>query len=501
MAISTPVDTVWADPSIFVAGSNGESRLSSLLGMSEQTLQNLVGKRKGKEFVYLKRHVTPKVAQQVRALDLPGVFLKREYRRYYPAGEVVSHVLGFTDIDDSGQEGVELAFEDWLKGEPGKKRVIKDRLGRIIENVEGIKRPSPGKDLILSIDRRLQYLAYRELKAAVIKHKAKSGSVVLLDSQTGEILAMVNQPSYNPNDRRQIKATNYRNRAVTDLLEPGSTLKPFTVATALETKEYRPDSRIDTAPGYYKIGRYMISDVRNYGLIDVARVIQKSSNVGVSKIALSLDSDTIWQVFSDLGFGSPTSSGFPGEAFGRLSHFSEWRDIEKATLAFGYGLAVTPLQLAQAYSVLARGGNYREVSLLKIEQLPESRRVFGAETTNHLVKMLESVITAEGTGKRAAVSGFRVAGKTGTVLKSENGGYSEDKYLSLFAGFAPATNPRLVAVVVIDEPSAGEYYGGKVAAPVFSRLMNGAMRLLDIAPDMLPPASDLVALNGGVVHD
>ena len=406
--------------------------------------------------------------------------------RYYPASEVTAHVVGFTDIDDQGQEGLELAYNDWLQGTPGSKRVIKDRLGRIVEDVESIQPSSPGKDLTLSIDRRIQYLAYRELKAAVQQHKARSGSAVLLDVKTGEILAMVNQPSYNPNNRKHMRSSQYRNRAITDVFEPGSTIKPFTIATALESGKYSPTTLIDTTPGYYKIGSYTVHDHINYGVINVTRVITKSSNVGASKIALSLDPERIWSMFNRVGFGSVSASAFPGESAGLMTHYSRWHDIERATMSFGYGLSVTPLQLAHAYSILAADGINRPVSLLKQTRPVEGQRVISAPVTQQVRAMMETVISKEGTGSRASVQGYRVAGKTGTVHKSAAGGYSVDRYISVFAGMAPASKPRLVLVVMINEPEGEEYYGGQVAAPVFSSMMSGALRLMNIAPDNAP---------------
>lgn len=486
LAISTPVDSIWVNPSMLVNRRQLLPQLTKILKLDLEQVEQTLAARMDKEFVYLKRHVNPDIARQVLALEAEGVFAQREYRRYYPAGEVVSHVLGFTNIDDRGQEGIELAYEEWLKGSPGKKRVIKDRLGRVIEDVENISTSSPGKDLRLTIDRRIQYLAYRELKAAIKLNKARSGSAVMIDVNTGEILAVVNQPSFNPNNRKKTRVSQYRNRAVTDVFEPGSTIKPFTIAMALESNKYEPSTMINTAPGTLKIGRNTIRDMRNYGSIDVTNVITKSSNVGVSKIALSLEAEQIWTTFNRLGFGNVTASGFPGESAGLLSHFSRWQPIEHATLSFGYGLSVTPLQLVHAYSVLAADGVSRPVSFIKQDADVPGEQVISATVAQDVREMMKTVVSSEGTGLQASVHGYQVAGKTGTIHKSVAGGYSNDRYIAVFAGFAPASDPRLALVVMINDPGGEQYYGGQVAAPVFSRVMSGALRLLDIAPDNLP---------------
>jgi cell division protein FtsI (penicillin-binding protein 3) len=493
LAISTPVDSVWANPQQTMLARDRLGELGRVLGMDHDELYRRLAERAQREFVYIRRHINPDLAERVMALEVPGVAIQREYRRYYPMGEVVGHLLGFTDIDDHGQEGLELAYDEWLTGRPGAKRVLRDRLGRSVEDVESIRATVPGKTLLVSIDRRIQYLAYRELKAAVTDHKARSGSLVMLDPGTGEILAMVNQPAFNPNNRRDFRGRLYRNRAVTDVFEPGSTIKPFTIAAALESGSHRPSSLIDTAPGLLRVGRHTIRDIRNYGRIDLSTVITKSSNVGASKIALALDPEALWGIYHRVGFGAVTGSGFPGEAAGVLSDAGRWRELERATLGFGYGLSVTALQLAQAYAVLAADGVHRPATFMRdTSEAPGSgRRVLSQKTTAQLRGMLESVVGAQGTGNRAAVPGYRVAGKTGTVRKSTAGGYSEDRYVSVFAGMAPASNPRLVAVVVINEPDDGAYYGGEVAAPVFSRVVGGALRLLDVPPDNLDgPARD-----------
>lgn len=487
LAISTPVDSVWVNPLEFSTAQKRWGDIAASLDMSNASLQKMVASRKEREFVYLRRRVTPDIADKVRALDVPGVYLQREYRRYYPAGEVAGHILGFTNIDDKGQEGLELAYNDWLSGKNGSKRVIKDRLGHIVEDVERISSPEPGKGLTLSIDRRIQYLAYRELKAAVQAHGARSGAAVVLDARTAEVLAMVNQPTFNPNNRVGLNGKFYRNRAVTDVFEPGSTIKPFTIAAALKSGRYQENSFVDTSPGFYTLGEHTVKDVRDYGRIDLSTVIQKSSNVGASRIALSLPPGEFWETFALLGFGAPTGSGFPGESHGSLRDYGSWSSFEQATMSFGYGLSVTPLQLAHAYTILAHDGRLRPVSFNRIDRQQADAQagdsVFDEYTLKAVRRMMEGVVSVQGTGKRARIAGYRVAGKTGTVKKLAASGYSEDRYIAVFAGMVPASAPRLVMVVMIDEPTRGEYYGGRVAAPVFSRVMSGALRLLDIPPD------------------
>ncbi|MCG7870773.1 MAG: penicillin-binding protein 2 [Candidatus Thiodiazotropha lotti] len=481
LSISTPVKSVVANPRAVKSDNQTIGALASILDLNPDRLRRQLSS--DRSFVYLKRRINPDQAEKVAALEIKGLDLQSEYRRFYPSGEVMSHIVGFTNIDDQGQEGMELAYDQWLSGTPGAKRVIKDGSGRVVNQVENIQSPAPGKDLTLSIDRRLQFLAYRELKAAVAKHRARSGSVVILDAQNGEILAMVNSPAYNPNDLQDRRSSKLRNRSVTDVFEPGSTIKPFAVAAAMEQGKFRPTTPIDVSPGYMKVGRYLVRDHRNYGMIDVATVLRKSSNVGASKIALSMPPENLWQLYTKLGFGSSPESLFPGESSGRLPHFSDWSSFEQATLSFGYGLSVTPLQLARAYSVLANDGERLPVSLLKQDQQPVGERVLRQSTARSVVAMLESVVSRDGSAPLAAVPGYRVAGKTGTAKKSVAGGYAEDKYLSLFVGMAPATRPRLVMAVFIDEPGGEEYYGGAVAGPVFSKVMSGALRLMNIPPD------------------
>ena len=490
LAISTPVDSIWTDPQSLLDAPAQLPRLAKLLDLNVRWIKDRLRENSNREFVYLKRAVPPALADQVMALDIPGVAKQREYRRYYPAGEVAGHVVGFTNVDDVGQEGAELAFEQLLRGTPGSMRVIKDRLGRIVETVERISEPLPGHDLKLSIDRRIQYLAYRELKAAVQENHAASGSAVILDVKTGEVLAMVNQPTYNPNNRDSLRSSHYRNRAVTDVFEPGSTVKPFTVAMALESGQYRPDTLINTEPGTLRVGPNTIHDTHDYGLINVSTVIAKSSNVGASKIALSLPADRLWTMFHKVGFGALSGADFPGESSGTLPDYHRWYPIDHATFSFGYGLSVSTLQLARAYAALASGGVLKPVSFVPLDHSPEGVRVMSAKTARQVVAMLEGVVSDEGTGELARVPGYHVAGKTGTARKSASGGYAEDKYVALFAGMIPVNHPSLVMVVVINDPRNAQYYGGSVAAPVFSRVMGEAMRLLDVAPDDLP------SLNG-----
>ena len=498
LAISTPVDSIWVNPQEFAPAVDAVPRLARALNVDPQMLMRRITRSMDKEFVYLKRHLSPEKAAEVMALKLPGIDVQREYRRYYPAGEVAGHLIGFTDIDDDGQEGLELAFDHWLAGESGAKRVLKDRLGRSVENVESIRPAHQGKDLRTSIDLRIQYVAYRALKVAVQANRAESGSIVVLDVRTGEVLAIVNQPSYNPNDRSQYSAERYRNRAITDIFEPGSSIKPLVVAAALESGQYRPGSVIDTTPGYVVVGAKTIEDSHNLGRISLTTILARSSNVGITKLAMTLEPEALWNTMTRFGLGSLTASGFPGESAGLLTHYSHWRPISQATLAYGYGVSVTPLQLAQAYAVLADDGLMHPVSLVALDTPEEGRQVLSRQTAIAVRRMLEHVVQPGGTGTKADVAGYHVAGKTGTAWKFAAGGYSEDKYISIFAGLAPATDPRLVTVVVIDEPSGGLYYGSDVAAPVFADVMTESLRLLAIPPDALPardPGSVIQAMS------
>ena len=485
LAVSTPVASVWAVPGKVLKSGADLRELAGLLDTTAEQLRQSLSARRDRDFVYLKRHVTPDTARRVQALKISGVKTGKEYKRYYPLGEVASHLVGFTNIDDEGQEGIELAFDDWLRGDPGKKRVLKDLYGSIVKDIENIKQSVPGETLTLALDQRLQYLAYRELKTAVLNHRARGGTLLLLGVRTGEVLALAVQPPFNPNNRADINNSHYRNRAVTDVFEPGSTMKPFTIAAALMSGMYQPETMVETAPGRISIGRHSISDINNYGTLSISDVIRKSSNVGATRVALSLGPERLWKLHSNIGFGNPTMSGYPGEVTGTLTDFAGWSEIDLATVSYGYGISVTTMQLAQAYSVIASGGLLYPISFQKVSVLPEPRRVMPEMAAFEVNRMMRSVIGTGGSGRRAAVEGYHVAGKTGTVHKASDAGYEEDRYVSLFAGFAPATDPRLVLVVVIDDPGAGQYFGGQVAAPVFSSVMQGALRILNIPPDNL----------------
>jgi cell division protein FtsI (penicillin-binding protein 3) len=482
LAVSSPVDSVWVNPRELAESGADAGALARALDLDEAELLRKVTRSTDRGFLYLRRHMSPAAAGRVQALNVRGAYLQREYRRFYPPGEIVGHLLGFTNVDDRGLEGLELAFDDWLAGKPGAKRVLRDRLGRSVEDVESIEPPRPGRTLVSSIELRIQYLAYRALKAAVQDHRARSGSAVVLDVTTGEVLAIANQPGFNPNDREQYAAARYRNRAVTDMFEPGSSFKALVMAAALESGRFEPHTLIDTTP--LTVGAKRIQDKHPLGIVDATTVLAKSSNVGMTKIALSLEREKLWSVLAKLGVGQLTASGFPGESAGLLVRYAHWSPVAVATLSYGYGVSVTPLQLAQAYAIIAAGGRHRPVSFVRVERAPRAERVLDEHAAGALTGMLESAVAADGTGVRAAVPGYRVAGKTGTARKSQAGGYADDRYVAVFAGFAPASRPRLAVVVVIDEPSGGAYYGGDVAAPVFSTVMAGALRLLAVAPDL-----------------
>lgn len=497
LAVSTPVETVWAEPRKLFNHLDKLPALAGALEMDAAFLRDRIEGNRDKGFLYIKRRVTFEEARAVREViaehGIEGVDFESEYRRFYPGAEVFAHVIGFTNIEDRGQEGMELAYDRVLKAEPGLQRVIRDGRKRTVQQVEQVRPPRPGRDLALSLDRRLQYLAYRELKAAVTEHKAKGGTLVVLDVASGEVLAMVNQPSFNPNSDRTGGSERRRNRALTDVMEPGSTLKPFVVAAALEKKIISPANRFSTAP--YNVGRNVVRDVHNYGTLDVTGIITKSSNVGSVKIAQMMSYGDLWSLYDRLGFGHPTGVGFPGESRGNLRHHSTWRPFEHATHSFGYGLSVTSLQLAQAYLVLAADGVKRPVTLFKRDPLmqtastPEAVRLLSQDTTRRLRSMMETVVSEQGTAKQAMIAGYRAAGKTGTAKKSAGkAGYASNRYQSVFAGFIPAGQPRFVMVVMIDEPGAGVYYGGAVAAPIFQKVMEGALRLFNVPPDDPEPS-------------
>jgi len=484
LAVSTPVDSIWVNPKEIALAPDQIPRLAAALKQDRTELARRITSNLDRDFLYLSRHREPTEAERIKKLGIPGVYLSREYRRYYPSGEVTGHILGFTNVDDAGQEGLELAFDHWLAGENGAKRVIQDRYGRIVQNVDSIRTARPGRDLVLSIDLRIQYLAYRELKAAIRDQRAAAGSVVVLDVTTGEVLAMVNQPAYNPNDREHMAPGAYRNRAATDMFEPGSSIKPFFVAAGISAGKYDERSIIDTSPGFIKVGAKTFDDEHDLGAVNIATILAKSSNVGMAHIALSLPPEHIWNTLTRFGLGQVTTSGFPGESAGLLPQYSQWRPIGIATMSHGYGLSVTPLQLAHAYATIGSRGISRPISFVRVDSPPAGQRVLDEHSCIELTNMLESVVVAEGaTGKRAAIPGYRVAGKTGTAQEAVAGGYSTDRYFAVFGGVAPATNPRLAAIVVMDDPSAGQHQGGAVSAPVFSAIMGGALRLLAVAPD------------------
>ncbi|HWY94636.1 MAG TPA: penicillin-binding transpeptidase domain-containing protein [Steroidobacteraceae bacterium] len=503
LAVSTPVDSVWVNPQELNDNIDQLPKLAKALKEDQQWLARRITTNLDREFLYLVRHMPPEQAAHIKALGIPGVYLLREYRRYYPAGEVSGHVVGFTTIDDKGQEGLELGFDQLLNGEDGAKRVIQDMYGRYVENVESIRPPRPGRDLVTSIDLRIQYLAYRELKAAMQEYRARAGSVIVIDVDTGEVLAMVNQPSYNPNDREQLKAGLYRNRAATDIFEPGSSIKPFVMAAALASGQYRPDSVVDTSPGFLKVGTKVFEDEHDLGAIDLATILAKSSNVGTAKVALSLQPEQIWNTLTGLGLGQVTGSGYPGESAGMLSNYSHWRPIGIATLSHGYGLSVTPLQLAHAYATIGAGGVKRPISFERVSGPVPGVQALNPKVAHELVQLMEQVVEKGGTATRASLVGYRVSGKTGTAFKSIAGGYSTDRIMAVFAGLVPASHPKLATVVVIDEPNRDVHQGGTlaqggtVAAPVFASVMSGALRLMDVPPDDLQnvPAAALVQAN------
>ena len=481
LAVSTPVKSIWAIPEDAKLQPAQARELAKLLEMDVRELSRKLASER--EFVYVKRQIPPDVAEKIAALGLPGIHDQREYRRYYPAAEMTAHMLGFTGAEDVGQEGVELAFQGLLAGKPGSRRVIKDRRGQVVEDVESIRSPQEGKDVVLALDAKIQYLAYTSLRQTLAANRAKAGGIVVLDAKTGEVLALVNLPTYNPNNRVRLAGAQLRNRALTDTYEPGSTLKPFTAALALEKGKFRYDTLIQTAPGSMTIDGRTIHDAHVHGALTVAQVIQKSSNVGAAKLALSMPREEMWSMFDSLGFGTPLKLGFPGEVGGRLRPAKSWRPIEQATMAYGHGISVTLVQLAHAYLAFARDGDLVPLSLTKMDTPPlAGKPVFSAQTAHEVRAMLELAVLPGGTAPKAQVAGYRVAGKTGTAHKLEGGAYA-NKYVASFVGFAPVSDPRLVVAVMIDEPSTGVYFGGDVAAPVFSQVMTGSLRALGIEPD------------------
>ncbi len=499
LAVSTPVTTLWANPKEMQASKDRWPQLAAALGQNPQQLADRLTQQASKEFIYLVRGLTPEQGQHVLDLKVPGVYGLEEFRRFYPAGDVTAHMVGFTDLDDHGREGVELAYDEWLAGVPGKRQVIKDRRGRLIKDIQVTKNAKAGKTLALSIDLRLQYLATRELRNAIAEQDAKAGSLVIMDVKTGEVLAMVNQPTYNPNNRRSMFPAAMRNRAIIDVFEPGSTVKPISMSAALESGRWKPTDKVEVYPGSLQIGRYTIKDVsRSEGpILDLTGILINSSNVGMSKVAFDIGGEAIYRVMSQLGLGQYTGLGFPGERVGNLPNHREWRKAETATLSYGYGVSVTALQLVHAYAALANDGKMVPLSILKVDKAPESVQAIPKDTAETIQGMLQQVIEAPRGVYRAQVPFYHVAGKSGTARKATVGskGYTENAYRSLFAGFGPMSDPRYAIVVVIDEPSKGGYFGGLVSAPVFSKVMSGTLRLMNVAPDNLPPPSEQAQVN------
>ncbi|MCK3838162.1 penicillin-binding protein 2 [Pseudomonas sp. NCIMB 10586] len=509
LAVSTPVTTLWANAKELQVAKDKWPELAAALGQDRKALTDRLEAQANKEFIYLVRGLTPEQGQQVLDLKIPGVYGIEEFRRFYPAGETTAHMVGFTDIDDHGREGVELAYDEWLAGVPGKRQVIKDRRGRLIKDVQVTKNAKAGKPLALSIDLRLQYLANRELRNAIIENGAKAGSLVIMDVKTGEILAMVNQPTYNPNNRRNLQPAMMRNRAMIDVFEPGSTMKAISMSAALETGRWKPTDKVEVYPGTLQLGKYTIRDVsRSEGpVLDLTGILINSSNVGMSKVAFDIGGETIYHLAQKIGLGQPTGLDFPGERVGNLPNYREWRKAETATLSYGYGLSVTAIQLAHAFSVLANNGRMVPLSLIHVDEPPKANQVIPEKVAKTIQGMLQQVIEAPRGVFRAQVPAYHVAGKSGTARKTSVGtkGYAENSYRSLFAGFGPMSDPRYAIVVVIDEPSKAGYFGGLVSAPVFSKVMSGTLRLMNITPDNLPPTQQAnagpptaaVKANGG----
>lgn len=486
LAVSAPVISLWANPKV-LNRQKGLDKLARMFGVTPEQFRARLERNQDKEFIYLRRHMPPPAAQKILALKIKGVYEHRTYQRYYPAGDIAAHLVGYTDIDGNGAEGVELSYNNWLKGTPGKRKVLENLYGDVVEDIKPIVEAKPGRPLVLSIDLRLQYLAYRELKSAVAYYRARSGSLVMLDVRTGEVLAMATQPSFNPNNRTHLNLADVRNRAVTDTFAPGSTAKPFTVAVAFATGRYTPQSTINTSPGFIHLDGYTIPDPTNYGVLTIADILAKSSQVGISKLALTLNPNAVWRMFRSVGFGQATGIGLPGERSGELPDHERWAAIERANFAYGYGCTVTPLQLAAAYLVIADGGVKKNVTILD-EPKRAGRRVMSRKIARELRNMLQGVVL-HGTAPAAQIEGYTVAGKTGTVRRLGPHGYEDNSHLAFFAGMVPATHPRLVTVVMIDDPKGQYYGGGEVAAPVFSKVMAGAVRILNIPPDNLGEAS------------
>ena len=483
LAISTPVVTLWANPQELPTDAIQRVMLAQALGMSLDDFESRVARYSSREFMYLRRQMTPDAAQRILDLRTPGVYPQREYKRYYPAGEVAAQILGVTNVDDVGQEGLELAYQPYLAGHPGQRRVIKDRRGRLVRELGVIREAQPGGELTLAIDQRIQYMAYRELRAAVAEHQADGGVLVMMDARTGEVLAMANLPSYNPNNRAGLDPRGLRNQALVDVFEPGSVMKPLAMAAVLESGIVGRDAVVDTSPGWIRLDQFTIRDFRNYGELDLAGILEKSSNIGMSRLALQLSDTAIWEKYNQLGLGQSPGTGFPGESTGNLPARIQWSRSERAALSYGYGLSVTAVQLASAYTALANNGERLPPSLLRLSEPPQGIPAIEPSVANDLLEILETSVGAYTGGRRARVEGYRVGGKTGTVRKTGQQGYANDAYRSVFTGIAPISDPRIVTVVMIDHPKAGEFYGGAVAAPVFSSVTGNALRLLDVPPD------------------
>ena len=483
LAISTPVVTLWANPQELPSDAIQRVMLAQALGMTLDDFESRVARYSGREFMYLRRQMTPEAAQRILDLRTPGVYPQREYKRYYPAGEVAAQLLGVTNVDDVGQEGLELSYQPYLAGHPGQRRVIKDRRGRLVRELGVIREAQPGGELTLAIDQRIQYMAYRELRAAVAEHQADGGVLVMMDARTGEVLAMANLPSYNPNNRAGLDPRGLRNQALVDVFEPGSVMKPLAMAAVLESGIVGRDAVVDTSPGWMRLDQFTIRDFRNYGELDLAGILEKSSNIGMSRLALQLSDTAIWEKYNQLGLGQSPGTGFPGESTGNLPARIQWSRSERAALSYGYGLSVTAVQLASAYTALANNGERLPPSLLRLSEPPQGIPAIEPSVANDLLEILETSVGAYTGGRRARVEGYRVGGKTGTVRKTGQQGYANDAYRSVFAGIAPISDPRIVTVVMIDHPKAGEFYGGAVAAPVFSSVTGNALRLLDVPPD------------------
>ncbi|MCL1861579.1 MAG: penicillin-binding protein 2 [Proteobacteria bacterium] len=493
LAVSTPVSSIWALPSDASRLEPGQLRqLAQLLEMNVTELNNRIAN--GRDFVFLKRQVSPELADKVAKLDLPGIYQQSEFRRYYPSGEVMAHMLGFTNVEDRGQEGVELAFERLLAGQPGTRRVIKDRRGQVVEDVQSIRAPRDGEDVALAMDARIQYLAYSALREAVQQHHAKAGSVVVIDVRTGEVLALVNAPAFNPNNRAHLSGEQLRNRVFTDTFEPGSVMKPFIAAMAIESGKFRASTVIDTYSGSFNIGNNTIHDTHPYRTLTVAEIIRKSSNIGTARMALAFGPEHMWALYDRLGFGSPPGLGFPGEASGNLRPAKTWKPIEQATMSYGHGISVSLIQIARAYLAFARDGDLVPLSLTRVDAPPVGVQVFSPRVAREVRQIMETVVSPGGTGVRAQITGYRVAGKTGTANKIENGHYV-NKYVSSFVGLAPVSDPRLIVAVMIDEPSADQHFGGTVAAPVFAQVAEGALRALGVTPSVPLAPLQLTAMG------